>query len=408
MENLQVAILSKITPPNFVIFRKIQLYFAKFRTMQKRIYDEILTEKLKNNRIILVKGPKSSQKSTYLCELIAQSSTYTLFDGEDKKTRTALSTLSVKTIQEMIGENRYVLFKEAQNFDRLQEFVELFLFSGNFDQTLVLSCSFDPLLMDDLVNALHIDDAVFTIFPPLFQELANEIGVVKFDQQLTRYLIFGSYPQVLGAEQPQTVLEEVLEQTIFTHLNPEERINKSEKLMKMLQFMAFKLGEPLSYNEIGEYAGLDNETVERYIDLLVRSFVLLSLPSYCNDHKYELKKTHTFYFTDNGIRNALIKNFNEIDLRIDVDILWRNWLIAEKMKWDAFIKKDVQYFFWRTHTKQQMDFIEIIDGNIFAYKSLWDKKKRPKFPKSFTTYYPTAGTYALNRSTYWGFLSKKN
>jgi hypothetical protein len=175
----------------------------------------------------------------------------------------------------------------------------------------------------------------------------------------------------------------------------------------MLQFISFSLGEPLSYLAIGEYAGLDNETVERYVELLERAYVLISVPSFYNDNKYELKKTHTFYFLDNGVRNALIRNFNNIDLRIDLDKLWKNWLIAEKIKWNSYLKSPIKYYFWRTHTKQQIDFIEIQDGKIAAYKTLWDKRKKPKFPLSFSTYYPEASLHALNRSTYWGFLSKK-
>lgn len=375
--------------------------------MMNRIYDESLIEKLKISKLLIVKGPKFSQKSTYLAGLIEQFSNVRILDCDDKKTKLALKDLSVENLQDLFGNEKYVILKEAQSIERLQEMIELVLFGNHFTNAIILSCSYDPILVDELVEALRIEDAIISLFPPLFQELANQTGIVAFEKELDQRLIYGNYPQVISSENPLEEINAIVEKTIFTNLNPSERINKGGKLRKMLQYISFELGEPLSYNEIGEYAGLDNETVERYVDLLEKSYVLIRIPSYYNENKYELKKTHTFYFLDNGVRNALIKNFNELDLRIDIDKLWKNWLIAEKIKWNYMIKSPAKYYFWRTHTKQHIDFIEVIGENVFAYKSLWDKRKKPKFPASFKTYYPNASLHALNRTTYWAFLSKK-
>ena len=202
-------------------------------------------------------------------------------------------------------------------------------------------------------------------------------------------------------------MNQLVKDAIFTQLNPNERINKGPKLLKMLQILAFEIGQAISYNDVGLRCGLDNETVERYIELLEKAFLLKKIPCYFNNNTYELKKTHTVYFLDNGIRNAIIKNFHGFDLRNDIDALWKNWLIAERIKWNDYNGLKVNYYFWKTHTKQQMDFIEERAGKLMAYKSLWDKRKKPKFPASFKKYYPEAGLFALNRTTYWGFLSKK-
>lgn len=372
-----------------------------------RIYDESLIEKLKISKLLIVKGPKHSQKSAYLAGLIEQFSSVRVIDCEDKKIKQAFKTIDVDTLKELFGNEKYVVLKEAQSIELLQQIIELVLFGNHFSNAIILSCSFDPVLVEELIEALRIEDAIVTLYPLLFQELANKSGIVQFEKELENHLIYGNFPQVIHAEHPEEELMSIVEKTIFTHLNPTERINKGGKLRKMLQYISFELGEPLSYNEIGQYAGLDNETVERYVDLLERSYVLIRIPSYYNGNKYELKKTHTFYFLDNGVRNALIKNFNEPDLRIDIDKLWKNWLIAEKIKWNHLLKNNVSYYFWRTHTRQQIDFIEISGDQIFAYKSLWDKRKKPKFPESFKSYYPNASLHALNRSTYWAFLSKK-
>lgn len=375
--------------------------------MTQRIYDSTIIEKLKSNKIIVVKGPKSSQKSNYLANLIDTFSTVTQVNCEDKKVKNIFKTMDVKSLRELFGKERFVVLKEAQSVEQLQALIELILFENQFANSFVLSCSFDPILAEGLIEALKANDAIVTIYPPMFQELANKIGIVQFDKELDKRLIYGNFPQILQSENPETELNAIIDKTIFTSLNPSERINKGDKLRKMLQYISFELGEPLSYNAIGEYAGLDNETVERYVNLLERSFVLIRIPSFYQGNKYELKKTHTFYFLDNGVRNALIKNFNNLDLRVDIDKLWKNWLIAERIKWNSYLNTNVRYYFWRTHTRQHIDFMEVSETQITAFKSLWDKRKKPKFPASFTEYYPNVSLHALNRSTYWAFLTKK-
>jgi predicted AAA+ superfamily ATPase len=180
----------------------------------------------------------------------------------------------------------------------------------------------------------------------------------------------------------------------------------------MLQILAFQCGEPISYNDIAQRCGVDNETIERYIDLFERTFLLIKLPSFYNGHRYELKKTHCVYFQDNGIRNALIQNFNPPELRNDMDLLWRNYMVSERVKWIRSLGLQKEMFFWRTHTQQQMDFIEVDADKIMAYKSdpnqfSYAKRKTVKVPKLFQTYYPQAKTGILNKSTYWNFLTRK-
>jgi len=221
-------------------------------------------------------------------------------------------------------------------------------------------------------------------------------------------LVFGNYPAVTeDLANAETTLKEMIQTVIFTNLGVTDRINKGAKLMRMLQTIAFFVGEAISYNEIAEKCDLDNETVERYVDLLVRSFLLIRIPTLYSGHRYELKKSHVIYFADNGIRNAVINNFNPIEMRNDLDGLWRNWLISERIKWNQLNGKNVRYQFWKTHTKQTIDFIETSDEKIHAYKTIWGKKKTIKFPASFQEAYPTIATHTLNRSTYWGFLTKK-
>jgi predicted AAA+ superfamily ATPase len=259
-----------------------------------------------------------------------------------------------------------------------------------------------------LREVLQLQGLEMTIHPTTFYELAQHNSLPTEEQLLEQRLIYGNYPEVTeNLDQAQDVLSEMVQEVIFTNLGVTDRINKGENLMRMLQTIAFHIGEPISYNEIAEKSDLDNETVERYIDLLEKSYLLIRLPSFFNDKRYELKKSHVIYFVDNGIRNVLIRNFNPLNLRNDVDQLWRNWLISERIKWNKLQGKNAEYKFWRTHTKQTMDFLEFQNGQVAAYKTAWEKKKKIKFPTSFTEAYPTISTHSLNRSTYWSFLTKK-
>lgn len=375
--------------------------------MIPRLLQEKVKNHLLNNKILILMGSKGVGKKKLILDSIEDISEVLILDANLKKTQKELAFTNAKELLEKIGGKHYVLIEDAQYLSDLQQIIETILF-GEENLTLILTCSFEPLLDEILKEALQMQGLILNLYPPLFQEIANQVGIVEFDKTLPQRLVFGNYSEVISDEEnKEEFLMNLIEKAIFTNLSPNERINKGEKLLKMLQILAFEVGEPISYNDVGFRCGLDNETVERYIDLLQKAFILIKIPTYYNGHKYELKKAHTVYFYDNGIRNAIIRNFNEIDLRNDVDVLWKNWLISERIKWNIQNDNDLTYYFWRTNTKQHMDFIEVKDDKISAYKSIWDKRKKPKFPLSFKTAYPQAATHALNRSTYWGFLSKK-
>lgn len=375
--------------------------------MIPRMIQEQVKNHLLNNKILILMGSKGVGKKKLILDAIDDASEVLIFDANNKKVQKELTFTNPKELLEKLEGRSYVLIQDAQYLNDLQQIIETILF-GDENTTLILTCSFELLLDDILKEALDMQGLILNLYPPLFQEIANQMGIVEFDKTLPQRLVYGNYPEViLEQENKEDFLLDLVEKAIFTNFSPNERINKGEKLLKMLQILAFEVGEVISYNDVGFRCGLDNETVERYIDLLQKAFILIKIPTYYNGHKYELKKAHTVYFYDNGIRNAIIRNFNEIDLRNDVDVLWKNWLISERIKWNVQNGNQLTYYFWRTNTKQHMDFIEVKDDQISAYKSIWDKRKKPKFPLSFKAAYPQAATHALNRSTYWGFLSKK-
>ena len=376
--------------------------------MIPRLLISRLKVNLTEHRIVLLSGPRRSGKSTLVNQAFQEMGlTGKSFNAADKKTRKQFEQVSVEELNALFSDFSYVVVQEAQYLEKLQDIIEIVL-SGDVNATLILCCSYQPKMDEVLLDVLRMQGLELNLFPPSFYELAQHHSLPEEEKMLEQRLIFGNYPEVImHPEDAATSLTQMLDEVVFTDLGVTDRINKGDKLLRMLQIIAFHIGEPVSYNEIGERCGIDNETVERYVDLLELGGLLIRLPSLCNGHRYELKKSHTIYFTDNGIRNAVIQNFNPPDLRNDMDMLWRNWLIAERVKWNKLNNKEVEYFFWRTHTRQTMDFIEFSATAHQAYKTTWEKKKKIKFPKQFSETYPQISTHALNRSTYWSFLSKK-
>jgi hypothetical protein len=376
--------------------------------MIPRIQYTSIKEKIFNNRLLMLSGPRAVGKKEMVQQILTEENQAFLeLNAAKKSVKKMFDEVNESVLKNVFGDHRFVILQEAQYVDKLQLIIEEIL-SGNFDVTLIMTCSYEPVMDEILKEVLQLQGLEVYIMPPSFYELAQHNGLPVEESLLEKRLIYGNYPSVVSdLEFAEPKLRELVEQVVFTNLGVTDRINKGDKLMRMLQILAFEVGDAISYNDIGERCGLDNETVERYIDLLEKSFVLIKLPSFFNNHRYELKKSHAIYFVDNGIRNVLINNFNPMLLRNDWDQIWKNWIISEKIKWNRLNNKQVETYFWKTHTKQMMDYIEVIDGKVSAYKTSWEKRKKLKIPASFTAAYPFATTHGLNRSTYWGFLTKK-
>ncbi len=372
--------------------------------MIPRIQKEALIAKIKAHKLLLISGPRSAGKTT-LIETIAAEQHWAcnVIHCGDKNVRKALESSLSKLDQNA----QIIVLHEAQYLSNLQDILEQALMNDQWP-TLLACCSFQPKIDEMLLEALKIEGLEVTVYAPSFYESAQHFGLPEEERLLEERLIFGSYPDVLAnLEQAEQTLRGLVQEVLSTHLGASDRINKKDKMMRVLQLLAFHIGDAVSYNDIAERAGVDNETVERYVELLEQAHVLIQLPSYHTGQRYELKKSHAIYFVDNGIRNALISNFNPTFLRNDMDVLWRNYLVSERVKWARMQGVEKAFFFWKTHTKQQMDFVEVANGELTAYKTDWEKRKKVKIPHAFTSAYPNAKTGILNRSTYWSFLTKK-
>lgn len=381
-------------------------FWQKSFPMITRFLTPVLQEKLAESKIVVLRGPRRAGRKTLLATALGEKAeTALIIDCSNKKQRKEIDDPAA--FRAAVAGRSIVILEEAQYLTALQAIIDDALGNDAIDN-LVLCCSFEPALQEELWEALRYQGLELTVFPFSYPEMAQHNGLGTEEKEVERRLVFGYYPEIVN--DPETAgqqLLQLLEESIFTQLGAADRINKSERLIQLLRLLAFNIGQAISYNDLGQQCGLDNETVERYIKLLEKAHLLLMLPSYYNGNRYELKKSHTVYFTDNGIRNALIRQFQPLEFRNDIDLLWKNWVISERLKANALAGRTPVTYFWKTHTKQEIDYIEVTENGIAAFKMQWDKRKKIRIPASFTEAYPEIRTTGINRSTFWGLITKK-
>ena len=364
-------------------------------------------EQIKEAKVLLIQGPKGIGKTEFVLDILDELSwSHALVSRKDYKSLQS-ETEMVKFLKEKTGDAQILVLKDAEHFAQLQLLLEMILASDH-ETRIVLLCSFQAPIDELLFEALKANNFVVELTPFSFYELAQTKGMGSLEKELEDRLVFGSYPAVIeNPENAEEIINELLDQILTTQLGANDRINKKKQMIAVLKTLAFEMGEVISYNDIGTRCDLDNETVERYVELFEKAFLIYRIPSYYGGKKYEMKKGTSVYFADNGFRNALINNFNSMEWRNDATQLWRNWLLVEKIKWNRNLGKSVEYYTWKTHTKQNVDCIEIENDRMRAYQTSWTKKKTVRFPAGFLKNYPNAETFQLNKSTYWGFLSSK-
>lgn len=370
--------------------------------MIKRQATDSFLSALENNKVVVLRGPRQSGKLTLCNSIFAPENAAVCYVNCAVRNQKA----HLETIEEFqkISANKKILILQNSQLLANANAVLDWSFEQESLENVVLICSYEPELDNAFWEVFRTSGAEIVLAPLSYQECANQFGLTTEDENIEMRLLYGYYPQVVASENKEETLLECLEQTLIRQLSSGERINKKEQLLKLLRKLAFQIGEVISYHELGQDCGLDNETVERYIVLFEKAGILFRLPSYFTDQKYELKKSFMVYFMDNGIRNALIRSFQPMEYRNDAEQLWKNWVLSERQKQLQANGKTPQTYFWLTHTKQRIDYLEINSDKAQAFQLVWQKNKKVKIPKSFNTYYPAIKVGTLTRSTFWGFL----
>lgn len=231
-------------------------------------------------------------------------------------------------------------------------------------------------------------------------------GVLNERRNLSQRLVYGSYPDAINyPENAGRYINELTTSYLYKDIFNYQDIRKPELLPSLLEALARQMGGEVSYHELANLLKTDSSTIIRYIDLLEKSFVIFRLRSYSNNLRNELKRSRKIYFYDNGVRNALIANFNPLELRTDMGALWENFLVAERMKYLSYNQIISNRFFWRTKQQQEIDYIEERGGKLYCYEFKWNENSKAKFSKTFTKAYPDAETMLVTPKNYIQFLT---
>ena len=372
--------------------------------MIERSLDKLIAEKLFKGKAIVLIGARQVGKTTLLKNLVKGMDSLIWLNGDDIEVRTLLQNVSTMKLKSLLGKNKTLVIDEAQRIENIG--LKMKLVTDNFvDVQLILtgSSSFD--LANKINEPLTGRKWEYTLFPLSFGELANHNGTFDEIRHLPLRLVYGSYPDVVNNPgDEREILMQLTNSYLYKDILEWERIRKPDKLVRLLQALAFQVGSEVSLNELGTLVELDKNTVEKYITLLEQTQVIFRLPSLSRNMRNELNMSRKVYFHDNGIRNALISNFSDIDTRNDVGALWENWIISELRKKRHYEQDYVNTYFWRTTQQQEIDYIEEKDGHFTAYEFKWNPQKKAKMSQTFLNAYPNTTIKTINKENFYEYL----
>lgn len=336
-------------------------------------------------------GPRRVGKTVLIGQILSEvKDSYLLLNGEDQSTTDLLMKRSVEHYKSILGQRRFLVIDEAQKIEGIGAILKLMVDSIPGLKVIVTGSSMYDL-NHPLGEPLTGRKITFHLFPLAQMEYSEVETEAETNSRLEERMIFGSYPELLrypGHDEKAEYLKELMRSYLFRDILSLEGLRNASRLQDLLRLLAYQVGSEVSNHELGLQLGMSKNTVERYLDLLSQVFVIYKLQGYSGNLRKEIRKKHKWYFTDNGIRNALIANFNPMGMRTDAGALWENYILSERVKYQSYTGITVNNFFWRTYDGQEIDLVEERGGKLHAFEFKWDSKKHTKIPEAFKRSYP--------------------
>lgn len=357
--------------------------------MISRLLQKTIESRLFAGKAIIVIGARQVGKST-LFKLILEKQDYKALqlNCDEPEVRNMLSNINTAELRLLIADNRIVVIDEAQRVENIG--MTLKLITDNFPEVQLLvtgSSSFE--LQDKLNEPLTGRKYEYHLYPISTAELMASNGLLGVKQTLEQRLVYGSYPDILNhADDAKELLMNLAGSYLYKDLLTLESVRRPVLLGKLLTALALQVCSEVSYNELAQTVGTDNKTIEKYIDLLEKCYIVFRLNGFNRNLRTELKKSKKIYFFDNGIRNAILQNFAPLSLRQDAGALWENFIISERIKCNHYSGRYVNSYFWRTTQQQEIDYVEECDGQFSIFEMKWNPRRaNTQFPSSFLTAY---------------------
>jgi predicted AAA+ superfamily ATPase len=369
--------------------------------MLRRILQNTLEENLSRQKVTMLLGARRTGKTELLQSVFeAHESTTLWLNGEDMDTASLLEKRTQANYRRLLEGYTLLMIDEAQYIPDIAKKVKLMIDTIKpLHVILTGSSSFDLMQMEQPLVGRSI---TLQLFPLSQQEWKQQENALQTKQNLEDRLIYGSYPeisQLKTARQKETYLKELVNTYLLKDIFAFENIRNTQKIRDLLVLIAFQIGAEVSVDELGRNLGMSKNTVERYLDLLSKVFVLYSRSGYSGNLRKEVVKSRRWYFVDNGIRNAIINNFSPLATRQDVGALWEQYFLGERIKYNQYTGSGAESYFWRTYDQQEIDLVESYNGKLIAFECKW-KKVKVKPPLAFTKAYPDAGFHVATQETY--------
>lgn len=359
--------------------------------MIHRILEDQITPLLNSGKAIIIMGARQVGKSTLLETIFRRQENVLWMAGDDLDVQELFSQVTSTRLKALLGKSKTLIIDEAQRIPDVGLRIKL-ITDQIKDVQVVATGSSSFELASKINESLVGRKREFRMFPISFSEMVAQTNLLEELRLIPHRMVFGYYPEVVSNPGNETtILKELSDSFLYKDILSFESINKPDKIVRLLKALAFQIGSQVSYNEISQLIGLDSKTVERYIDILEKSYIIFRLGSFSRNLRNELKQSRKIYFWDLGIRNILIGNLAQVENRADTGALWENYIIAERLKRNSYNNSIAQYWFWRTQQQKEIDYLEEENGLLNAYEFKWnDKKSNTRVPDSFAKAYPDA------------------
>ena len=356
--------------------------------MITRILSSNILSDIHLKKVIVLLGARQVGKTTLFKKLVSKFNDVMVINGDEPDSKEQLTNLTSTRLSSVIGDKKVIIIDEAQMIPdigiiakRIVDYIE--------NVQLYISGSSALELANSINEPLTGRKLEYQLFPISFGEMVNHTSLMEEKRMVPHRMVFGYYPEIISTPGHEIkLLKNLAGSYLYKDILSFGIIKKPALLDKLLKALALQLGSEVSYNELSQMIGADKETVERYINLLEKAFIIFQLNALSRNARNEIKKGKKIYFYDNGIRNALIGNFQQFEIRTDKGALWENFIISERIKTLSYNQFYGNYYFWRTFRQQEIDFIEEKDGVFSAYEFKLNPKKKGRFSKTFTEAYP--------------------
>ena len=373
--------------------------------MLKRDIEKLIYKELRPQKVILIYGARRVGK-TVITEQIADTyrGTVQILNGEDASTAALLGVRTAENYNQLLQGCDLLIVDEAQTIPDIGQILKLIVDTVKH-VSVIASGSSSLDLQQKSGEPLVGRSYEYRLYPFSVSEMLQQESRIDHVRRIEEHLTYGSYPELTSIpefDRKQAYLRELVRSYLLKDILSYDGIKNSQKVMDLLRLLAYQVGQEVSLEELSVRLSLSRNTVEKYIDLLCKTFVIYRLPAFARNARREVSKPGKIYFMDNGIRNAVIDDFRPFALRQDVGALWENYLIGERIRRSNNSGIVAHYYFWRTYTGQEIDLIEEIDHQLHAFEFKWGERM-PQAPSAFANAYPDATYQVVNRTNYLGF-----